>query len=253
MNRLARLSMLTLPGICFVVVTHLFPSMRLFVEAAGDPQAIELDPARAMLMKAHYREAITVHDAVIRGDLPAVAPAAAALASAPIPGGVPPATAAPANAMKAAAARAAAATTLTAATREAATMLSSCGECHTAAGTRPALPIAPPSAVGGVVGHMLEHQRAVDQMLHGLVVPSASLWRQGAEGLKTAPLHRSDLPRDAALTRDVTAAEKRVHQMAEAAATMNEPAARADQYAHILTTCAECHSAHRKIWGPSRR
>jgi cytochrome c553 len=253
MNRLARLSMLTVPGICFIALTHLVPSMRPFVEAAADPQAIQLDPARAILMKAHYREAITVHDAVIRGDLPAIGPAAAALASAQIPGGAPAAATAPMNAMKAAAARAAAATTLATASREAATMLASCGECHTAAGTRPALPIAPPSDVGGVVGHMLEHQRAVDQMLQGLVVPSATLWRQGAEGLKTAPLHRSDLPRDAALTRDVTAAEKRVHQMAGAAATMDTPAARAGQYARILTTCAECHSAHRKIWGPSRR
>lgn len=152
MNRLARFSMLALPGIFFIVVTHLVPSMRPSVEAAGDPQAIQLDPARAILMKGHYREAITVHDAVIRGDLPAIGPAAAALASAQIPGGVPAAATAPANAMKAAAGRAAAATTLTAASREAATMLASCGECHTAAGTRPALPVRPPPpAVGGNV------------------------------------------------------------------------------------------------------
>jgi cytochrome c553 len=132
-------------------------------------------------------------------------------------------------------------------------MLASCGDCHTAAGTRPALPSAPPAAVGGVVGHMLDHQRAIDQMLQGLVVPSATLWRQGADGLKAAPLHRSALPRDGALSRDVIAAEKRLHQMAEEAATTNEPAARSGQYARMLTTCAECHSAHQKIWGPSRR
>ena len=61
-----------------------------------------------------------------------------------------------------------------------AAMLAACGDCHRAAGTMPA-PAAPAApAVGGVVGHMLEHQRAVDLMVQGLTVPSTSAWNEGA-------------------------------------------------------------------------
>jgi mono/diheme cytochrome c family protein len=251
MNRFARSPLLALPGILFIALTHTVPALEPSVEAAGEQQPLQLDPARAALMKAHYHEAIAVQDAVIRGDLSAATPAAAALAKAPTPTGLPAAAVPHAAALKAAAGRAAAATTLSAASNEVASMFTTCGACHAAAGTRPGLPVPSPSAAGGVVGHMLAHQRAVDQMLQGLVLPSAALWRQGAEGLKAAPLRRSELPRDSALTRDVIAAEQRVHRMADQAAATNDPAIRARQYAEILTTCAECHSTHRKVWGPS--
>jgi cytochrome c2 len=250
MNRLARSPMLALPGILFVGLTNLVPALRPSVEAAGDQQPMQLDPARAALMKAHFHEALAVQDAVIRGDLAAAKPAATALANAPSPAGLPAAAAPHATALKAAASRAAAATTLNGAATEVASMFATCGACHASAGTRPALPVSSPSGGGGVVGHMLAHQYAIDQMLQGLVLPSATLWRQGAEGLNMAPLRRSELPRDSALTRDVIAAEKRVHAMAEEAIATTEPAVRARQYAQILTTCAECHSAHRKVWGP---
>jgi cytochrome c2 len=251
MNRLARAPMLALPGILFIGLTHVAPALEPSAEAAGGQQPIQLDPARAALMKAHFAGAIAVQDAVIRGDLAAATPAAAALAKAPAPANLPAAAAPHVTALKAAASRAATATTLSAASNEVASMFATCGACHASAGTRPALPVPSPSAVGGVVGHILDHQRAIDQMLQGLVLPSSTLWRHGADALKVAPLHRSELPRDAALTRDVIAAEKRVHGMADEAIATTEPAVRARQYAQILTTCAECHSAHRKVWGPS--
>jgi hypothetical protein len=251
MNRLARLPMLALPGLVFVALTQTIPALGPSAEAAGDQQPIQLDPSRAALMKAHYHEAIAIQDAVIRGDLAAATPAAAALAKAPAPSGLPAAAAPHASVLNAAASRAAAATTLGAASNEVAAMFATCGACHAAAGTRPALPVPSASAVGGVVGHMVAHQRAIDQMQQGLILPSAALWRQGAEGLKVAPLRRAELPRDSALTRDVIAAEERVHRMADDAIGTTEPAMRARQYAQILTTCAECHSTHRKVWGPS--
>ena len=66
----------------------------------------------------------------------------------------------------------------------------------------PAAPAAP--AVGGVVGHMLEHQRAVDLMVQGLTVPSTSAWNEGAATFASAPLRDKDLPRDPELTRACT-------------------------------------------------
>ena len=159
----------------------------------------------------------------------------------------------PADAMHRAAERAAAATTLDAAARETAAMFVSCGQCHTAAGVMPSTPmppIAPPAY--GAVGHMLDHRRAVDWLMEGLIIPSSASWRAGAELLKTAPLRRGDLPRDAALTRSIVRAEKSLHRWAESAATLTDPSERARHYAQLVTTCAQCHRAHAQVWGPAR-
>jgi cytochrome c553 len=253
MPRLARSSVLALPALAFGLVTNLAPTLRQVVEAAAQAQSIPLDPGRAALMKAHYHEVLTMQDAVIRGDLSAVAPSAKAVAGQEPPSGLPPVATSYVNALREAATRAAGTTTLAAASQETASLLATCGQCHVAVGTRPAPPMPPSTTVGGVVGHMLDHQRAVDRMLQGLVVPSATLWREGAEALRVAPLHRGDLPRSSKMTGAVTAAEKRVHELADAAIALSEPSARAGSYARILTTCADCHRLHGKVWGPSRR
>lgn len=251
MARVARTSVLAIPAIAFALMTNLAPTLRPSLQAAG--QSIAPDPARANLMKAHYRQVLIVHDAIARGDLPAVAPAARAIAAQEPPTGLRPSAMSSANTLKEIATRTAAATTLEAAARETASMLVTCGQCHLAAGTRPAPPSPPATNVGGAVGHMIEHQRAIDQMLQALVLPSASLWREGTAALKVASLHRSDLPRSAKLPAALADAEKRVHQWADQASTLTEPAAQARSYAQILTTCAECHGLHSKIWGPSGR
>jgi len=249
MNRLARSPMLALPGILFVALTQVAPALRP-AEAAGD-QTLQLDPARAALMKSHFHEALAIENAIVRGELAAVGPAAAALAAAPPPAGLPAATTPHLKAMKAAAGRAAAATTLPTASLEAATMLSACGECHLSAGVRPAPPFPSRSDAEGRVGHMQAHQRAIELMLHGLLVPSTSLWREGAEALSVAPLHRSELSRASNVTDEVLSAEKRVHRMAEEAIATAAPPIRVRQYAQLLTTCAECHSANKKLQAPS--
>jgi hypothetical protein len=97
---------------------------------------------------------------------------------------------------------------------------------------------------------MLEHQRAVDELLQGLVVPSASQWSRGAERLRTAPLSPADLPADSGLAGSVRRADERVHQIAARAANATTPPARSGVYADLLTTCADCHSLHQRIWGP---
>jgi hypothetical protein len=98
---------------------------------------------------------------------------------------------------------------------------------------------------------MLEHKRAIDLMMQGLIVPSATLFRQGAEALKAAPLLKSaDLPRDAKLTREILAAEDDTHLLADRAASASDQQARVDVYAQIIGSCARCHSLHQKIWGP---
>jgi cytochrome c551/c552 len=155
--------------------------------------------------------------------------------------------------MRRAARRTADASTMLEAALGTADMLKTCGDCHQVAGTRPSAPLASGVEVGGVVGHMLEHQRAADQMLQGLVIPSSTSWRSGAEGFRVAPLRRDKLPDDPMLTPQLIASEKRIHGLAEQAGKTEAAAARAVFYGQIIASCADCHSLHRKVWGPSRR
>jgi cytochrome c553 len=97
---------------------------------------------------------------------------------------------------------------------------------------------------------MLDHQRAADLMFQGLVVPSSTLWREGADTLNVARLRDRELPRDSRWTPEIVRAEERLHRFAGDAARMHDYATRAASYAQIIATCAECHGLHQKVWGP---
>lgn len=212
-------------------------------------QAGRPDAAQARYMKAHLNQALVVHAAVIRGDLPAVVPAArtlAALDDSRFPPGAP----AQVAAMKAAALRAVDSRDALAAGLAAAEMLTACGNCHRAIGTRPAIPSTERPAVGGVVGHMLEHQVAADLLLEGLVIPSDTSWRAGAQALMKAPLNPRELPVDSAVRRQLAPTEERIHRLATDAVQATDSAARAGFYGQVLAGCADCHKLHAKIWGP---
>lgn len=215
------------------------------VAAQGQPPA----SAQAEDMRAHFNEAMVVHAAVIRGDLAAVAPAARVLADQD-PASLPPGASRHVAAMKEAAREAVEARDLLAAGQATGRMLIACGACHRAVSTMPAFANPPRSTLGGVVGHMLEHQLAVDQMLRGLVVPSDTMWRAGARGMATAPLSPRDLPVDSAVRRELAPTEERVHRLATDAAQAADPFARAGFYGQMLAGCADCHKRHAKIWGP---
>ncbi len=221
------------------------------VATAAQQRSIESDPTRAALMRKHFDQALAIEDGVIRGDLAAVTMAAGELAAYEPPQGLPPSGAPFIAAMKQAAKQAAAAKDIQNAAHDSASILATCGNCHQTVGIRPAFPSPPVPAPSGVVGHMLEHQRAVDLMLQGLVVPSTTLWEEGAEGFKTARLHERQLPRDSQLTGRYIAVENRVHRLAGEAVQLHDPAARATVYAQLLTSCAECHGLHQQLWGPS--
>jgi cytochrome c553 len=215
-------------------------------------QQVRSTPERLAQMQHHFAQVTLIHEAVIRGDLPAVRKPAKALAEAGAPQGVPASTTEYVSALRLAAGRARDATELSTAASAAASMLLSCGGCHRAAGTMP-VPEAPQRPeVGGLVGHMLEHQRAVDEMLEGLFIPSDSQWWRGASRLRTAALRRESLPRDRKLTREIRSAEERVHDLAERATKTQGWQERAELYGQMLTTCASCHSLHGLVWGPRR-
>lgn len=213
-------------------------------------QTVTYDARRAAAMHDDLAAVRAVQAAVIRGDLDAVVPPARALASLSPPDGFPDAAAAHVRAINRSATEALAARDATQAAVATARMLASCGSCHRAVGTMPAVAALGMPSVGGTVGHMLEHQRAIDQMMRGLVIPSDREWREGARALRAAPLHSRELPRDATLGPALLRMEEAVHRMAEEAVAAETLETRVRAYSTVLARCAACHSLHQKIWGP---
>jgi cytochrome c553 len=97
---------------------------------------------------------------------------------------------------------------------------------------------------------MQQHERGVELMANALIIPSDSTWVKGTSALKEAPLRSAQLPRDPKLTREIAAAEDRVHLLAEKAANAGEEQARVSAYSQIISTCAQCHGLHGRVWGP---
>lgn len=221
--------------------------------APAGPQAVTPQAERAAHMQGHYSQVMTVHEAVIRGDLAAVRVPATWVAEHEAPGSLPTGSAPFVAEMQRAARRTASASTVLEAALGAADMLKTCGDCHRGVGTRPPTPETTGPIVGGVVGHMLAHQQAADQMLHGLTVPSSAMWRAGAAGFSGAPLRRELLPDDPRLTPELAASEQRIHALAAQAGKADDSAARAVFYGQLIARCADCHALHRKVWGPARR
>ena len=210
-------------------------------------------PDRAAFMRQHFASVMALHQAVTRGDLEESRRIAREIAARPAPAGIAEALQPYVSKVQAAAQRISGDVALEDVAAATAAMLATCGDCHRAAGTMPAPAVPAAPAVGGVVGHMLEHQRAVDLMVQGLTVPSTSAWNEGAATFASAPFRTKDLPRDPALTRAVQSAETRVHQLAERARTADDARSRIYVYSELIQSCASCHTLHHKIWGPRRQ
>ena len=88
---------------------------------------------------------------------------------------------------------------------------------------------------------MLEHQYAVDLMYRGMVGPSDTLWKQGAEALKGSPLTDKDL---AKASKEIAAFEARVRELAGRAAQAADAGSRIAIYGELVGGCASCHGAH---------
>jgi mono/diheme cytochrome c family protein len=214
-------------------------------------QTVPYDPERAGYMRAHLGDAMLVHAAVIRGELAAAAAAARKLASAEDPKPLPPGSAPHLAVFRKAAQKAADAKDIVAAADATAEMLVACGECHRAAGTMPPTPSVAWKMTGGVVGHMYDHREGADQLLHGLVIPSTTLWQAGAKALASpSPARFQDLAVSARKRRQMTNADEQLHQTARLAFQASEPHARASLYSRMLATCADCHTRIAPAPGP---
>lgn len=210
-------------------------------------------PERVSEMQHHFVDVTLVHEAVIRGDLPATLQPAARLATLAPPPLMADASAQFIESIRLAGRRIVQQRTLATAAGEVTTMLRQCGLCHQAMSVFPVRRTPSGPDVGGVVGHMLQHQRALDDLLLGLVMPSETQWHEGAARLKTAVLRPADWPPSPDLTGDVRRAEKTVHDIADEAARATTTLEQARIYARLLRACGSCHSLHARIWGPRSR
>jgi hypothetical protein len=203
-------------------------------------QTVPHDSSRAAVMHEQLRAVTTLQAAVVRGDLEAVRAPALLLTRFALPAGLE-------NALKhaqkinAEARAALAARDVTSAATATARMLAACGDCHRSVDTTPGLSTPGWPSIGGTVGHMLDHQRAIDKLLRGLVIPSNREWLAGARALRAAPLHARDL------TPPLLRVEEAIHRLAEEAVGAETTDNRVRIYSTLLARCADCHSLHRKI------
>ena len=208
------------------------------------PAAVPITPAH---MAEHFSKVREVEDAIIRGDLDAAKAPARWLADHQEVAGAA-GTERPLKDMKAAAQSVATTDTIDNAANAAAGLVGACGSCHAASKVEPKLPpVAARTARSDRARHMLEHQVAIDRLYRGLVVPVSADWRAGAEALKAAPL-RDKAMKD--IAKEATAAEARVHELADRAIKAPDQSSRAAIYGSIIGTCASCHGLHGRIWGP---
>jgi hypothetical protein len=216
-------------------------------------QPVARDEPRGALMREHFTSVMAMHDAIIRGDTPTARAQARTIAERPDPPKLPQSAGPYLKAMRSAAARAASQDDLEDLAGTAGAMLALCGDCNRGTGVRPSAVAATQPKVGGAVGHMLEHKQAVDLMVEGLTVPSASAWTQGATLLSTAPMHRLDMQLAARITREVVDKERQIHSLAKRAASAVDARSRLYVYGELVQRCAACHALHPGVWGPPLR
>lgn len=187
-------------------------------------------------MWLHFEEAGRIQSAMIQGDLTRARQAARTLADAPTAPGIGAGgerhvreLVAWARTIRDAAAfgEAAVATGHLAAT---------CGECHDEVGGGPTFIHGAPPDDRGFTGHMILHAWAADRMWEGLMQPSATLWRDGAEVFREEPLHGGILTPAA----DVFA--RRLHELARQAEGLRDLRRQAVMYGEILEQCSGCHA-----------
>jgi len=215
----------------------------------AEPAAPAVDVAKHM--HEHLSRVATMQEAVIRGDIEAAVEPARWIADHQETAGLPAGQEAVLTDMKKQAAVVAEAKDPKNAATATAMVISYCGTCHAAAKITAAVPEAPkPVAEAGVSSHMLEHQWATDLLYQGLVMPSEERWQKGLAAMQGTPLSEKDLPKDAKLTKEIVALEKRVHEMAANAKTATDIGTKVAFYGEYIGSCAGCHALHGTMWGP---
>jgi hypothetical protein len=220
----------------------------------GTPPATPQTPSRNTTslkehMAEHFAHVREVQNAIVRGDLEGAKAPARWIADHEEAAGLPAAAAVHLTEMKKDANTVATAPDIRAAAGAAASLVAACGDCHASLkvrGTMPAAVVIAAAPPDSKQAHMAEHQHAVNLLYRGLVGPSESDWKHGAEALEAAPLGADTIPE----ARDALKAEQKVHELAGQAVKARDRAARVAAYGEVIAACANCHGVHGRLWGP---
>lgn len=249
-----RIRLLTLAIFALVVVAACGAPQPPAGEQAKPAEPAQPAQPAADVSKAMHEnlERVTVmHAAVLRGDLEATVEPARWIAENQPTTGLPAGMESVLSDMKQQASVVAGATDPRHAATATAMVVSYCGTCHKAAQYTPDIPEpVKPVAASGLEAHMMEHQWATDLLYQGLVIPSEERWQKGLDAMAVTPLAEKDLPKDAALTKEIAALGKKVHDLAAQAKKAPDLGTKVAYYGEYIGGCAGCHGLHGKMWGP---
>lgn len=202
------------------------------------PEQLEL----SVSMAKHFVHARALEQAVIDGDLEAVATHANWIVD-ELPAKSLPKSWQPQLArMQAAAGEAAKAEDLAAAAAAAGKVIETCGACHAAVGGGPKLAEPTPMPEGeDSKARMLRHQWAAERMREGMIGPSDERWQLGANAVSVAPPEPCPIENAEVLADDVLSLRDKIYVIGAEAAKTQAADQRARVYGEYLSTCAGCH------------
>ncbi len=119
-----------------------------------------------------------------------------------------------------------------------------CGDCHSANGVEVGFGdyTSAPGASPNVRVQMRRHLWAVDRMWEGLISPSDSAWRLGAETLADVQVNAADIGATGAQQPKVDYLLARAREIGTEGASVESPKARGALYGELLSLCADCHN-----------
>jgi hypothetical protein len=196
------------------------------------------------VMRAHFKDALLIRQAVIAGTPEQAANPATVLAMIQNLDDLPPGWQKFVERMQQAAKRITDSTSSAQAAAATADLGVACGQCHSQQGG-PAVSSEPPPAEGtSVEQRMKRHAWATDRLWEGLVVPSSEAWNAGSKALVGAPFPREVLQRGGVHARSAASDFTKLVAEAPNKKTAEE---RAALYAELLMTCGTCHRARPEV------
>jgi cytochrome c553 len=189
------------------------------------------------VMRAHFKDALLIRQAVIAGTPEKAANPATVLALIQNLDDLPPGWQKFVERMQQTAKRITDSTSSAQAAAATADLGVACGQCHSQQGG-PAVSSEPPPVEGtSLEQRMKRHSWATDRLWEGLVVPSSEAWNAGSKALVDSPFPQAVLQRGVH-ARSAASDFKKLVVLAPAKKTIEE---RAALYAELLMTCGTCH------------
>jgi cytochrome c553 len=191
-------------------------------------------------MRDHFKQTVTLREAVIWGNISAAVAPAESLAGLEGVKTLPRHWQVSANQLLDSARRIRQSSDLSEAAAATADIGRACGLCH-AAVRGPKIKIEPPPPVDASLGsRMRRHHWASERLWEGLYVPSDAAWAAGVSALEMEPFPAEALKPGGVHARS---AASRFATTAKTLAQAKTSEARGAAYADILSTCGPCHES----------